>query len=357
MPYGAVLVVDDLPTNLDVMIGLLAPYGLKVDTVSSGREAVERITAGEVRYDLIFMDHMMPEMDGIETARFIRNEIGTDYAKTVPIVVLTANAIAGNREMFLESGFNDFVPKPIDIKQLDMVLNQWIRNKQSAETLKNAENQGVDRAKFGETGEIDGAGKWLLARPVEGVDFAAAMTLYGNSGAAYLPILKSFVTHIPSLLEKMAYHLESPPDYAIEAHGLKGICNTICAAALARELEFGSKEGNTELIKSRHGELEQKVLVLTEGLRALLEEWEAGQPAEEKGERDEPEGELLSRLSGAAAEFNSNMIEEVLGELEQYRYKKGDELIKWLREQAENFDYDAIRRRLEVEAAMMPKPD
>jgi signal transduction histidine kinase/DNA-binding response OmpR family regulator/HPt (histidine-containing phosphotransfer) domain-containing protein len=351
MPYGRVLVVDDIPTNLDVMTGLLVPYGLKVDTVLSGREAVECIRTGEVRYDLIFMDHMMPEMDGIEAARFIRNEIGTDYAKTVPIVVLTANAIAGNREFFLENGFNDFVPKPIDIKQLDMVLNQWVRDKQTVETLKQTENQATDRANFTPTGEIDEAGKWLLEHPVEGADFAAALTLYGNNGAAYISILKSFAAHTPPLLEKMALHLESSlPDYAVEVHGLKGTCSAVCAgeaAALARELEFAAKEGNSDFVLSRHGELRQKALGLTGRLKALLEEWEPRRPEEEKERREEPDRDTLSRLSAATAAFNSNATEEVLGELEQYRYERGEDLVTWLREQAENFDYDIIHQRLE----------
>ncbi|MDR1898689.1 MAG: response regulator [Treponema sp.] len=356
MPYGRVLVVDDLPTNLDVMTGLLMPYGLRVDTVLSGREAVDRITAEEVRYDLVFMDHMMPEMDGIEAVHFIRQKIGSDYARTVPIVVLTANAIAGNRELFLESGFNDFIPKPIDIKQLDMILNRWVRDTQNEETLKEAEKEAQKQADSrGQAKDpeqsADAGGRWLLDHPVEGIDFAAALILYGGSGAALIPILKSFVIHTPPLLEKMNVHLRSSlPDYAVEVHGLKGTCNAICAgeaAALARELEFASKEGDADFVRSRHEELRRQTLDLTERLKALLAEWEARRPAEERERRTEPDRKLLTRLSAAAAEFNSNLTEEILGELEQYRYEKGEELITWLREQAENFDYDAIHRRLE----------
>jgi CheY-like chemotaxis protein len=145
MPYGKVLVVDDLQTNLDVMKGLLMPYGLRVDMVLSGREAVERIRGEAVRYDLVFMDHMMPGMDGIEAARIIRNEIGSSYARQVVIVALTANAVEGTKEMFLGSGFNDFISKPVDIKRLDMVLNRWIRDRQSEETLRDAENEARER--------------------------------------------------------------------------------------------------------------------------------------------------------------------------------------------------------------------
>jgi CheY-like chemotaxis protein len=334
------------------MTGLLIPYGLRVDTVLSGREAVERVRTEEIRYDLIFMDHMMPDMDGLEAVRIIRNEINSGYARQVPIVVLTANAIAGNREMFLKSGFNDFVAKPIDIKQLDMVLNQWVRDTQNGEILREAENQARERAESGlKKDGMDSEGRWLLEHPVEGIDFTAALMLYGDSGAAFIPILKSFVTHTPPLIEKMDAHLEtSLPDYSVEVHGFKGTCKAICAAEtaeLAKELEFASKDGNGELVKSRHGELRRQALELTGRLSALLDKWDAGQPLAEKKPRVEPDRELLARLSAATAEFNSNMTEEVLGELEQYRYEKDQSLIHWLREQAENFDYDAIHKQLE----------
>jgi signal transduction histidine kinase/FixJ family two-component response regulator len=335
MPYGKVLVVDDLEMNLDVMLGLLMPYGLKVDTALSGAEAVDLIRRG-VRYDLVFMDHMMPGMDGVEAARIIRNETGTGYARTVPIVVLTANAIAGNREMFLENGFNDFISKPIDIKRLDMILNQWIRDKQSEETLRAVEN----REDAGEAGE-----HWFPDHPVEGVDFARMRNLYG--GAAVESTLRAFVTHTPSLLEKMAAHLErSLPDYAIEVHGLKGACGAVCAGecvSLAGELERAARAGDLDLVRSRHGELEQTIRSLLDKLGALL----AVRGGEGEGGRAEPDRDLLLRLSAAAGEFNSNMVEEILGELERYRYERGEELIRRLREQAAAFDYEAMGRRLE----------
>jgi signal transduction histidine kinase/DNA-binding response OmpR family regulator/HPt (histidine-containing phosphotransfer) domain-containing protein len=355
MPYGKALVVDDLEMNLDVMKGLLMPYGIQVDTVLSGQEAVDRIRAEEVRYDLVFMDHMMPGMDGVEAVRIIRNEINSEYARIIPIVVLTANAIVGNREMFLNSGFNDFVSKPIDIKQLDMVLNQWIRDKQNEAVLREAESRNPEGpespGKFGDS-QADAESRWLLEHPVEGVDFAAAIRLYGNSGAAYIQILKSFVTHTPPLLKKMNMHLGSSlPEYTIEVHGLKGTCNVICAqeaADLAKDLEFASREGKGDYVKARHGELRRMVLELTEQLKTRLEEWEAGLSPEAKERRGEPERALLARLSSAAGQFNSNATEEILGELERCRYENGEELIRWLREQAENFDYEAIHKRLDA---------
>ncbi|MDR0668963.1 MAG: response regulator [Treponema sp.] len=346
MPYGKVLVVDDLEMNLDVMIGLLMPYGLKVDTVLSGAAAVELVRKGEPRYDLIFMDHMMPEMDGLEAARIIKNEIATDYARTVPIVVLTANVIAGNREMFFESGFSDFISKPIDIKQLDLVLGRWIRDRQSAETLKEAEaGRPENREMPGQDADMP---RWLEEHPLNGVDSGALWNLYG---AAYLPVLRSFAVNTPPLLEKMDLHARtSPADYAVEVHGLKGVCLSIGAnndAALARELERAAGEGNLDLIRARHGDLMKNIRSLLDDLTGFLAEWDAGRAEGEKERRPEPEREPLLRLAAAARTLDSAKIDQALEELERYHYETGEDLVRRLKARAEAFDYDEMGRLLE----------
>ena len=135
MPYGRVLVVDDVETNLYVAKGLLAPYGLSIDTAMSGFDAVDKIRYGGV-YDIIFMDHMMPRMDGIEATKIIRS-----LGYKGPIVALTANALTGQAEMFLKNGFDDFISKPIDIRQLNMSLNKLIRDKQPPDVVEAARQQ------------------------------------------------------------------------------------------------------------------------------------------------------------------------------------------------------------------------
>jgi signal transduction histidine kinase/CheY-like chemotaxis protein len=130
LPYARVLVVDDVKTNLDVAKGMLKPYGMQIDCVTSGQRAFELIRDEKVRYNAVFMDHMMPGMDGIETTRKIREEIGTDYARYIPVIALTANAIVGNDKLFLENGFQAFLSKPIDMKRMDIVLKQFVRDKE-----------------------------------------------------------------------------------------------------------------------------------------------------------------------------------------------------------------------------------
>ena len=146
IPNAKILIVDDIATNLKVAEGLLAPYEAKIKTCLSGERAIEMHK--EEKFDLIFMDHMMPEMDGIEAAAAIREwekdggvagvspaEGGSGKAagfeargdsSPIPIIALTANAISGMREMFLEKGFNDYLTKPIDVSRLDEILCQWI---------------------------------------------------------------------------------------------------------------------------------------------------------------------------------------------------------------------------------------
>jgi CheY-like chemotaxis protein len=136
MPYGSVLVVDDVQSNLYVAKGLMETYGLHIETTNSGLGAIKKIMGGKVS-DIIFMDHMMPEMNGMEATKHIR--IGLDYVG--PIVALTANAMVGQAEIFLANGFDAFLSKPIDTRQLDTVLNQLIRDKQPPEVINAARAQ------------------------------------------------------------------------------------------------------------------------------------------------------------------------------------------------------------------------
>jgi CheY-like chemotaxis protein len=119
----------------------MAPYGLSIETAVSGFEAIDKIKNGAV-FDIIFLDHFMPKMDGIETAKIIR-ELGYTH----PMLALTANALAGQAEMFLESGFDGFISKPIDIRQLDASLNKLVRDKYPPEVLEAARLQEANTIK------------------------------------------------------------------------------------------------------------------------------------------------------------------------------------------------------------------
>lgn len=122
-PNAKILVVDDSSMNLKVAKGLLKATKIQIDTAENGKQAVDMIR--EIRYDLVLMDHMMPVMDGIEATRIIR-QIEGDYYKNLPVIALTANAIVEERDSFLEAGMNDFIAKPIEIKDLYVKLAYWL---------------------------------------------------------------------------------------------------------------------------------------------------------------------------------------------------------------------------------------
>jgi len=161
MPYGSVLVVDDVVSNIYVAKGMLSPYGLKIDTVTSGFDAVKKIEEGNV-YDIIFMDHMMPKMDGIETVKIIRR---MGYKHT--IVALTANALIGQDKIFLANGFDNFISKPIDSREMNHVLNEYIRNKKPREAAEAAQMNQRAKQKRSEQKAVSSELTALAAQDIE----------------------------------------------------------------------------------------------------------------------------------------------------------------------------------------------
>jgi signal transduction histidine kinase/CheY-like chemotaxis protein/HPt (histidine-containing phosphotransfer) domain-containing protein len=351
MPYGRILVVDEVSTNLDVARGLMIPYGLTIDCAGSGKEAVKKIREEKMRYDAIFMDHMMPEMDGIEATRIIRNEIETEYAKTVPIIALTANAIAGNEEMFLANGFNAFISKPIDIMRLDTILNQWVRDKQSDESLIQAETMRKEAVELVEElvpTVFDGF-------EVEGVDLEAGIARY-EKPEIYLEILRSYTTHTPEQLEKLrSLSRETLPEYTITVHGIKGASYGICAGIIGRQaekLEQAAKSGDYETVSGGNGAFIEKVEVLLTKLRDLVRH--VLDQRSEKKKAALPDPGLLEKMLNASKRFKPVVMEEALSEIEQWEYESQSDLVRWLREQLDNLEYEAIRERLET--MLLPRP-
>jgi len=126
LPKTRVLVVDDVEMNLEIAQGMMEPYGMTVDCLLNAQEAVEIVRRGEVQYEAIFMSRWMSELDGKEAVRIIRNEIGSEYAKSIPIIALTTNTVIGNKDIFHKWGFQDVLSKPLDIRHLDEAINTWI---------------------------------------------------------------------------------------------------------------------------------------------------------------------------------------------------------------------------------------
>ncbi|MDR0323033.1 MAG: response regulator [Treponema sp.] len=274
MPYGKVLVVDDMPVNLRVAKGLLKPYGLEIDTAESGKEAIEKVR--NKKYDLIFMDHMMPEMDGIEAVRIIRKLEYEEGKEFTPIVALTANALAGSMEMFLSKGFNGFLAKPIDLLLLDEILNQWVRDEQSMETLQQAENEKNRRKEAVETpGDIlrpQTPGSALFNIP--GLDAEYGIKITGGSIEQYREVLTVFLGEAKNRLPV----LQTTPDadnlhlFVIQIHALKSALASIGAgiSAEAAKLEAAGKAGDMAFVQENHSIFAQHLAELIKNLSACL---------------------------------------------------------------------------------------
>ncbi len=124
--FARVLVVDDMIPIQVMTAAMIRKYNIQADCVSGGQEALNRIKSGEPVYNAIFMDHLMPGMDGIETVRQIRS-LDTHYAKNIPVIALTGDDSAENETLFLQNGFQAFMTKPLSFAKLEPVLREWIR--------------------------------------------------------------------------------------------------------------------------------------------------------------------------------------------------------------------------------------
>jgi signal transduction histidine kinase/DNA-binding NarL/FixJ family response regulator len=256
-PEARILIVDDIETNLEVAEGLLAPYEMKVQLCGGGAEAVRM--AAEGSYDLIFMDHMMPEMDGIEATAAIRAMEG-EYFRTVPIIALTANAISGMREMFLQNGFNDFLSKPIEISKLNEIIERWIPKEKKMKR----ERRSRVPASPPETGI-----------KIEGIDASRGLALTGGSAERYIAVLKLYCRDA----EKRIEILSSVPDesglaaFITQVHALKSASASIGAASLSEKaamLEDAGKRGDVAAISEKLDEFREELSLIVERIRSVL---------------------------------------------------------------------------------------
>jgi signal transduction histidine kinase/FixJ family two-component response regulator/HPt (histidine-containing phosphotransfer) domain-containing protein len=340
LPYARVLVVDDVPTNHAVARGIMKPYEMTVDTASSGQEAVDIIAGANVRYDVIFMDHMMPEMDGIEATRRIRS-LGTEYAQNIPIIAFTANALPENESYFLQNGFNAFMVKPINVNVLNKILIDWVQDKEKEKLYdgvprKQEEKAGINR---------------LAGYAIDGVDLSAGAAQFGGE-ENYLEIVKVFVHDTPKLLANIqnnlsgfrimpaaaAAALDALKNYTIAVHGIKGSCYGICAASvgdLAKELELAAKNQDLGKVVALNTRFTQSVEKLVNELKVLFPQTEV----KSAGKKKAPDHNLLQKLLEASRSYDITRMFDALDELEQYSYEENGDLVKQLKEAAGNYEY------------------
>jgi signal transduction histidine kinase/CheY-like chemotaxis protein/HPt (histidine-containing phosphotransfer) domain-containing protein len=339
-PRARILVVDDIPTNLKVVDGLLAPYMAEVDTCLSGSQAIDMVkrSALEKRgYDIVFMDHMMPEMDGIEATKIIRSLEGECF-RNMPVIALTANAVVGMREMFLENGFNDFISKPIDVSNLDEVLNRWIaeEKKEKREERKEKSEQrdeGNERLAISNeqltmsNGELEISNERLAARSlflIPGVDTAKGIVMTGGTLETYKKVLAVFRKDIEDRLPLLQNVPEADtlPPFIISVHALKAASASIGAkdvSTQAAELETAGKAEDMAYIRERLPAFVQRLRELKENIRDALKNNDAAVSGLESDiAHSSPlieHSKLFHELSEALKSKNAAGIERILEEL------------------------------------------
>nr|AGS53254.1 hypothetical protein [uncultured bacterium contig00001] len=237
-PEAIVLIVDDIHTNLRVMEGLLAPFKMQVDLCLSGESALQMVA--QKKYDVVFMDQMMPGIDGLETTKRIR-EMGGEF-KTMPIVALTANAVRGVKEMLLANGFSDFISKPVDISMLHAILTDWIPKGKQLKCQETSAERKPETASF----------------EIEGIDVDSGVARIGGKVNDYLKTLELYrkdgedkLTVIPSALEEKDIRL-----FTTCVHALKSASAYIGATKLseqARDLEAAGNRMDMEYIENHTG--------------------------------------------------------------------------------------------------------
>ena len=354
LPYARVLVVDDVAINLDVAKGMMKPYGMRIDCASSGQEAINIIRSEKVKYNAVFMDHMMPDMDGIEAVRIIREEIGTEYAKTVPIIALTANAIVGNEAMFLSKGFQAFIPKPIEVIRLDTVIKKWVRDKNLEKNLEkvNIHGQLLPNIRSGKDrrGDYDrrsGIDRRIFGKMISGINLEKGIRRFAGDENSFLQILHSYAVNTRPLLQNLkSVSRESLAQYAITIHGIKGASNSVCAEQLgvkAQALEKAAKEGNMEFISANNDAFMEEAEKLIDSLDNYIAEVN---PGNSKPKKDRPDSLLLSRLLSACEAYNMDGVDDAMTDIEKYTYYNDDGLVVWLRECVDGMNFSQIKEKL-----------
>lgn len=329
-PHARVLVVDDTPVNLTVFASLLSRTKIQIDTAESGDEAI--VMYKNKHYDVIFLDHMMPDKDGIETLSEMRRMSATLNDET-PIICLTANAISGMREMYIKAGFDDYITKPIDPDRLEVLLLQYLPKGKIAPALEEGENDDYSLPDF--------------IFHLDEIDVNSGLTHCGN-GESYMATLKMYL----DTAEKNADDIEKfwaardIRNTTIKVHALKSTSRVIGALELgefAARLEKAGDQGDADTLDKELANLVSQYRKLAKDLEPLKMHDDNGALDDRPLITAEELGEAYKALSEFCAGFDFDSVVHVVESLERYRIPEDeatrvDAIIK----AADNFDYEMI---------------
>ncbi|MDR1470902.1 MAG: response regulator [Synergistaceae bacterium] len=303
-PGLRVLVVDDIEVNLKIAKGLLAPFEMTVDTCSSGEAALSMVRENE--YDLVFMDHMMPGMDGIEATCSIRSLEGGRF-NSLPIVALTANAVFGMKEMFLENGFNDFLSKPIEIHRLYELMGRWIPKEKRVKS---------------ERGAYENNSQPETYLKIEGLNVSSGLASTGGTMEGYIKVLETYCRDAEKRLEILsgAQDENGLASFTTQIHALRSASASIGADALSRmaaALEEAGRNGGIDFISTELAAFCENLSSLAGRIRlALAEDTRRAESGAGDGDSSPACQETLSRLTSALLAENVGEADALLDELE-----------------------------------------
>lgn len=282
-PNAKILLVDDNEMNRKVAVGLLEPLQMQIDTAINGKNALSMIQKKE--YDLVFMDHMMPVMDGVEATRSLRAMEGEYYQK-LPVIALTANAMKEAQQLFLEAGMNGFVSKPIQMKQICRVIREWLPQdliETSRDDSMIGENQVREEA--------------LREAPLQvtGIDVLEGIKNTGSKENLYI-LLGDYCNVIDTKVQIIQQHLESGriKDFTIEVHALKSTSRLVGAMQLSEQFEFLEELGNANDTERIMKEI-PKVLEHYSNYKKWLASFAS---MKEREKKEVPKEELIMYLQG-----------------------------------------------------------
>ena len=312
-PNTKILIVDDNKINLKVAVGLLGVYNADVEEALSGMEAIEKVK--NKMYDIIFMDHMMPEMDGMEATAIIRSECGENGKKPI-IVALTANALKGAADMFIGHGFDDFMAKPIDKDELRELLRKYVKREDLVE------GEVIKEENPKSTSDIE-------QYRMNNVDIESALKIHSDSIKNVLDLMVLFYEDGVNKVDVIRNYADEGElrSYEIEVHGLKSAAANIGAKKLSEEAkthEYAAKDGDEAFVIANYEQLASDYKEVLEELKNMLMKNGLIMSAEK-----EEEG-----LPPLDDEFTlKNKLNEILEDLEDFKSKEAmahvNELLKF----------------------------
>ena len=341
-PDAHILVVDDNPMNLVVFKGLVKQSMMMVDTAEDGDTGLS--LAKDTKFDLIFMDHMMPGKNGIETLKELKAQTDSPNAST-PVVCLTANAVSGARETYISSGFDDYLTKPIDAVKLEEMLLTFLPEEKVKKTVVSEEESTREEGNADippELSKLDEE-KWI--------DVNSGIK---NSGSieAYIPVLRIFYNTLNEKADELE-RLFSQGDlenYTIKVHALKSSARIIGASGFgekAQKLEDAGKIPDIGYIKDHNDSFIEEYRSFREPLASVFknEDDETDRPVADPGLMED----AIDRLRAAADDMDCDMLQAIFGEMDKYRvpYEYTD-LWKSVGEASSNYDYERIMQLIDA---------